>query len=505
MKRTGTTLGNPNTKKPARGARLTRAVFTLPNYTSDELNWWKTSFPTLKAAKWCIVGQETCPNTGTPHLQGAFTLLSQVAFSTLKTWPGLLRAHIERMEGSPADSYAYCTKEDSNAFEWGDHPVSRQGKRSDLLNVVESVKCGRNMRDIADAHGVEVIKYHRGINALRGYLTEDRQRGRLPLILWLFGRTGCGKSLKAFELAESWRSIDDVWCSSGKLQWFPGYDRQRACIFDDFRAKDLVSFNQCLRLTDRYPIFVDIKGGNVSWNAELIIFTSPLSITDTFAVRNEHRPEDINQLLRRVKESGGCEFNLELEYDKFDVECLVGAFKSGAYRALEEETGEITFLSSRVPGTGGPWSRFAEDATGSDVVGQEGQSSDLALRHDQERKESSGGSSPPANWIDAPIGSDRTKPRGDEQNGIHDAPVGKVRRRYLDTSPDVQIHEQEVPVPHDSAARQMLSFDDDLGSTWSHTEHLSRMSDSEVDQCEPPFHARADNSGEGGHESSGSL
>lgn len=49
------------------GPRVRNFVFTLPNYTDEEYNWFLTRHgnPT-----WMIVAKEKCPSTGTPHLQG---------------------------------------------------------------------------------------------------------------------------------------------------------------------------------------------------------------------------------------------------------------------------------------------------------------------------------------------------------------------------------------------------------------------------------------------------
>ena len=78
---------------------------------------------------------------------GAFILGTQTAFSTVKTLPGLKRAHIERMNGSPEDSLKYCTKEDTNAYRWGVAP--KPGKRNDLHSVVDRIIKGESIRDLA--------------------------------------------------------------------------------------------------------------------------------------------------------------------------------------------------------------------------------------------------------------------------------------------------------------------------------------------------------------------
>jgi len=50
--------------------RLQRFVFTLPNYTEEELSWFKNPQDWPRVPKWLICGREVCPSTSTPHLQG---------------------------------------------------------------------------------------------------------------------------------------------------------------------------------------------------------------------------------------------------------------------------------------------------------------------------------------------------------------------------------------------------------------------------------------------------
>jgi len=100
---------------PPQGSRKTQSrisnfVFTLNNWTQEE---YDRLIEKLQSVRWACVAKETGEN-GTPHLQGAVAIGRQVAFSTIKTWPGLARAHLEQMHGTPQDSLAYCSKQDSN-------------------------------------------------------------------------------------------------------------------------------------------------------------------------------------------------------------------------------------------------------------------------------------------------------------------------------------------------------------------------------------------------------
>jgi len=274
------------------GQRLSRFVFTLNNFTVGEL----AALKAITNVKWLIFGVEHGDEMGTTHLQGACVIGRQVAFSTLKKWKGLERAHIEPMHGSPADSLAYCTKEDKDAYQYGEMPA--EGKRNDLHETIKSLKEGKSIRDIVNSEDISsiatIVRYPKGLNAVANLL---RLRGREPpKVFWIHGTTGVGKTRCAFEFGNSYAGEDGTWLSSGTLRWFDGYDGQPVAVFDDLRTKH-VEFSMLLRLLDRYPLRVEIKGGYVQWVPEVIIVTAPMSPDMMWNLR---RNEDINQLNRRI-------------------------------------------------------------------------------------------------------------------------------------------------------------------------------------------------------------
>ena len=61
----------------------------------------------------------------------------------------------------------------------------------------------------------------------------------------------------------------------------------------------MCTFSELLRILDRYPHRVEVKGGSVQFNSSLIIITSPKSPQETWDGRSA---EDIAQLTRRITE-----------------------------------------------------------------------------------------------------------------------------------------------------------------------------------------------------------
>lgn len=243
--------------------------------------------------KWLIYGHEV-GEQGTPHLQGASVIGRQLAWSTLKkAFPP--RTHIEEMRGTPRESFIYCTKDDNNYYQFGDEP--KPGKRNDLLSAVEAMRTVKSMRDFVknDENAATFIRYPRGLTTFRSLLQQPRSPDRPPIIYWLHGPTGAGKTKAAWTFYETYfGTTDQTWISNGSLRWFDGYDGHQGAILDDIRA-DSIPYNELLRLLDRYPLRVEIKGGTVEWNPTFIIITAPMEPDQFFRVG-----DDIEQLKRRL-------------------------------------------------------------------------------------------------------------------------------------------------------------------------------------------------------------
>lgn len=116
---------------------------------------------------------------------------------------------------------------------------------------------------------------------------------------WFYGDTGTGKTRAAYDLVNQYNifMINGPNNKGGAL-WFDGYMGEQVAILDDFRPW-WCRFDYLLRLLDRYPMRVPVKGGFVNWIPEIIVITTQKSIRDTFT--GEYRTdEDIRQLERRV-------------------------------------------------------------------------------------------------------------------------------------------------------------------------------------------------------------
>lgn len=251
-------------------------VFTVNNFTEENV---QELLKLESEVDYMIVGEEI-GESGTPHLQGYVRFKSQRSIAGIvKVLPG----HIEVAGGSPMSNFNYCSK-DGKFWELGQRPKGK-GKRTDLDEIKALVKePGTTLEKIYEvAQGYQAFRMGEiGI----GIYTPKRN---WPMVVeWYWGPTGSGKTRKAVD------GNPEAWVSGRDLKWWNGYERQETVIFDDFRA-DFCKFHELLRILDRYPYRVEVKGGSRELVARKIIITCPKNPRDVYKTR-----EDIDQLLRRI-------------------------------------------------------------------------------------------------------------------------------------------------------------------------------------------------------------
>ncbi len=233
-------------------------------------------------------GEEVCPTTGRKHLQGYIHFAEGVSKSTVKRRLDSTTVHLGRPRGSAAQNIAYCEK-DGVFHEFGERP--KQGARKDIDGVREAVESGAGMRRIiASGVGYQALRYGEKILT---YI--EAPRTEPPEVFWYWGPTGTGKTRAALADASARNDGSSVWWALGDFKWFDGYDGHEAAILDDFRPEwGKLSF--LLRLLDRYPIQVAIKGGFRQWRPKFIYITCPKPPQECYLDAGE----DIEQLLRRI-------------------------------------------------------------------------------------------------------------------------------------------------------------------------------------------------------------
>ena len=163
-----------------------------------------------------------------------------------------------------------------------------QGKSRGLEEAIALIKEKRPLSAVADDMSITWVKHHRGLIELAGRISV--RRDFVPEVFWFYGPTGTGKSREAAAQAP------EAFYKMGGNKWWDGYDNHEAVIIDDYR-RDLCTFSELLRMLDRYPYRLEVKGGSCEFVARRIYITTPKSPEGTWEGRSD---EDIAQLTRRI-------------------------------------------------------------------------------------------------------------------------------------------------------------------------------------------------------------
>lgn len=255
-------------------------TFTYNNYP-DDLSSFNSALTEI--SQYAIYGFEV-GESGTRHLQGYIQLKKKERLGTLRDKLGPI--HYEHARAGYEENKAYCSK-DGNFVEFGTPALA--GKRRGLADACELVRNGRSIKEVAESDPEVFVRYHRGLRELQATL--NRRRDFKTEVFWFYGPTGTGKSRRCAELEP------EAYWKPATSRWWDGYEGQEAVVIDDYR-RDLCTFAELLRLFDRYPLYIEVKGGTRSFVSRRIYITTPKSPEETWEGRTE---EDLAQLLRRIE------------------------------------------------------------------------------------------------------------------------------------------------------------------------------------------------------------
>lgn len=153
--------------------------FTLHNYTAEDEDRIKQH---AESVKYCIFGREVCPTTGRRHLQGYVHFKTPKRLSEIKRIFGAT-IHAEIAKGSAQQNKTYCSKT-SDFWEVGE----LENKRG-LTSVVEEIRKGTPLIDIAREYTEEYIKFHRGIEMCCNLLGNEGERNYKTKVSYLMRST----------------------------------------------------------------------------------------------------------------------------------------------------------------------------------------------------------------------------------------------------------------------------------------------------------------------------
>ena len=253
-------------------------------------NWTEEDYQQLcgQDPKYFVVGKEV-GKCGTPHLQSFLYFKHARSFKSIKEkFP---RAHIEMMQGTPAQAAEYC-KKDGDFVEDGVCPVTDKEKgdreKKRFERAWELAKEG-NMEEIdADIR----TRYYGTLKKIRlDYQINPSPIDRMDFH-WYYGASGTGKSRKA-------RDDNPGYYIKPLNKWWDGYVDQPCVIIEEWDPETSKWGATFLKQwCDHHSFAAEIKGGCTCIRPPKIIVTSNYSLEECFG----HDVEGcLNPFKRRFK------------------------------------------------------------------------------------------------------------------------------------------------------------------------------------------------------------
>lgn len=240
--------------------------------------------------KYCVFQKEKCPDTGKIHFQGYTEFKKPMRIKAAQEALGIENAHMEKRLGTRDQARDYCMKDDTRVegpWEIGDFGSGGQGRRKDLLKLKERALT-EDVSNVILSNDVSNFQQMRFVEHLQKY----RRPYEGPRnIRYYYGASGTNKSRTAVsEANETSEDYNEISYYNG---YWIGYNGSSKVIINDLRAN--VPLNEILKITDRYKIYLNVKGSVLPWMAKDIWITCDRSPEELYRAEAEK-----GQLTRRI-------------------------------------------------------------------------------------------------------------------------------------------------------------------------------------------------------------
>lgn len=293
----------PGNSIPATRPKKAAWMFTINNYTELDIQQVRE----LKGVQYIVYSFEV-GEKGTPHIQGYVYFKSERHGTALSKL--LPRASLRWADGSAEENRGYIIgpyehngkSKPYNPDHVEEGQMPEQGKRNDLVKFHQAIKRGLRGRDLSKDHIVCRAKYPRLENTLIFEEDEDTawkawEQHKAPEVHVRYGPPDSGKTRFVYDLHG--REVFAPLIEHREKVWFDGYRGQSVILLDEFEGQ--IGYRQFLRIIDRYPIAMQVKGGHV-WR-----LASRIYITSNRHPKDWYPGEDFGPLERRLTSVTICE------------------------------------------------------------------------------------------------------------------------------------------------------------------------------------------------------
>lgn len=267
---------------------------TLPHMPSPQARYWILTIPQHHFLPYLppgidyIAGQlERGDNTDYVHWQLVAYFRRKCTLTNVKSIFGQ-HCHAERTRSSAAGDYVFKdeTAISNTRFELGSRP-KRRNSAEDWESVWDAAKRGDIISIPAD---IRIRCYNTIKRIKKDYAAVPWRETIVVNVFW--GPTGTGKSHTAYQEASE---SGPFYVKGPTTKWWDSYQGEVNVIMDEFRGQ--ISIEHLLRWFDKYPCYVEEKGGQAPLLATKFWICSNLNPQRWYPNCDQ---ETINALLRRL-------------------------------------------------------------------------------------------------------------------------------------------------------------------------------------------------------------
>lgn len=190
-----------------------------------------------KAIKYLSYQEERCPKTGRLHLQLFMITKDKVKHSVLRNnFPKhYIAMRFKKSSNKQADEY---TKKKESAtgkcqYQGGEFEEDASGKRTDIELIKEACEDQKTMEDIARMCPNAILKYDRGVRALKKLLQRPNPDRKVSVALFT-GPTGTGKTSFVKRLVKQ----------MGDRCYVPSPNNSNMLSFEDYDGEQAISVEE---------------------------------------------------------------------------------------------------------------------------------------------------------------------------------------------------------------------------------------------------------------------
>lgn len=251
-----------------------------------------------------LVAVHEVGESGTPHLQCTVGFERMMTMRQVSALFQESHPHLEICKDRKA-SWEYCLKTAGERVMWDTRHQRHHKQAVQRISeeAYESGLQGNISRLVAEASSEylfrNAVSISRNLAAAPSLVNMNQRKRVQPLLLWVFGGTGTGKTNFMMALVEKMSILSCYFLpvpESGQRAWFDGLTAAHdMVVMDEFRASTM-SLNKLCQVVSSVPTKLECKGASVNFSCSVVVILGPAAPWECYSQSGE----DVGQVTRRV-------------------------------------------------------------------------------------------------------------------------------------------------------------------------------------------------------------